>query len=156
MRISRNRIDLEGARLDNAVITNSTLSGTTAATQAEQETGTSTTVAVTPGRQHFHPGHPKCWAVITVAAGVPTLQTSYNITSITDTAVGALTITIATDFSSGYWSCVATATDSSEVVRRTIHRVDNVAGSVLLRCFRTDSTLNDPDGWNFVGFGDQA
>ena len=73
------------------------------ATQAEMEAASSTTVFSSPGRQHFHPGHPKCWAMVTVAAGVPTLETSYNITSITDTAVGRLTVTIATDFSTANW-----------------------------------------------------
>jgi len=60
--------------------------GVPAATQADMEAGTSTTTFVTPGTQHFHPGHPKCWGKATVSGGTPTLQTSYNVTSITDTA----------------------------------------------------------------------
>ena len=35
-----------------------TVLGTTA-TQAQMETATSTAVLTSPGRQHFHPGHPK-------------------------------------------------------------------------------------------------
>jgi hypothetical protein len=79
-------------------------SGFTAASQAEQEAASSTTVGVTPGRQQFHPSAAKCWAYVTYAAGVPTLASSYNITSVTDSGVGHLTITIATDFSSSSWS----------------------------------------------------
>jgi hypothetical protein len=54
------------------------------------ETGTSTTLNVTPGRQHFHPAHPKFWAMATVSGGTPTLQTSHNVTGITDLAAGNL------------------------------------------------------------------
>ena len=76
------------------------------AVQSEMETATSTTLAVTPGRQHFHPGHPKVWGYATVSGGTPTLETSYNLTSITDTGTGQLTATIATDFSDAEWACI--------------------------------------------------
>ena len=67
------------------------------ATQAEMETGTSTTVHVTPGRVQNHPGVAKGF----LDAGTDgTIATSYNVTSITDTTIGQLTITWATDFSS--------------------------------------------------------
>ena len=38
-----------------------TVSVATAAAQADQETATSITTAVTPGRQHFHPSSAKAW-----------------------------------------------------------------------------------------------
>ncbi len=135
------------------------------ATQAQMETGTSTAVLVTPGRQHFHPGHPKCWAMVTVSAGTPTLTSSYNITSITDRGTGELTVTIATDFSSADWCCVTgggladTSMDSSSDARMVF--IGTIAaGSVELNCSddanASSFALTDPASWHMVGFGDQT
>ena len=127
----------------------------TGATQAEMEAASSTTVFSSPGRQHFHPGHPKCWGYATVAAGVPTLQTSYNITSITDTATGIITFTIATDFSTANWCGLGFVEDSSN--DRTLAGSSKSAGSIVLTFFDiTDVGNQDPAAWNFMGLGDQA
>ena len=78
-----------------------------AATQADQETGSINTEFVTPGIQQFHPSAAKCWG-FTIGGGTPVLTApSYNMTSITDTGVGILTVTIATDFSSANYVAVA-------------------------------------------------
>jgi hypothetical protein len=67
-----------------------------AATQAEMETGTSTAVFVSPGRQHFHPGHPKGFAVWGVDGA---LDRGYNADAMTDTGAGDWTVNWTTDFS---------------------------------------------------------
>ncbi len=127
------------------------------AVQSEMETGTSNVLAVTPGRQHFHPGHPKAWGYATVSAGTPTLQTSYNITSISDSAVGQITFTINNDFSTANWSAQGNITKSGTGASNA--RFCNVeasglaAGSVLLMCSGTAS-LSDPAAWHFMGNGD--
>lgn len=124
------------------------------ATQAEQEAGTDTTRAVTPGRQHYHQSAAKFWAYVTVSGGTPTLATSYNVTSITDNSTGNLTVTIATDFSSASWSCVATARAS--LLGRCVQVSSQAAGSVTVICFASDTVNNtDPDAWSVVGYGDQ-
>jgi hypothetical protein len=152
--------------------------GFTAASQAEQETATSTAVGVTPGRQHFHPAHPKAVAKVTVSGGTPTLQTTtdYNITSITDTNTGRLTITIATDFSDAQWVCLATVeyavtvgSQSSGGINIPVCVIDSggqAAGSVLLECYDlSDSSgaavdasvaATDPVAWHMIGIGDHA
>lgn len=61
---------------------------TGAATQVEQEAGSSTTTAVTPGRQQYHPSACKAWAQIIYSGGVPTSTIKYNVTSLTDSATG--------------------------------------------------------------------
>src|SRR5678816_3440784 len=67
-----------------AADTNTTQLATTAfvlaqaASQAQQEAGSSTINFVTPGRQQFHPSAAKCWAITTVSAGTPTLAANYN------------------------------------------------------------------------------
>lgn len=128
------------------------VSSGTAATQAEQEAASSTTVFVTPGRQQFHPSAAKCWAYITVSGGTPTLATSYNITSITDTAAGQVTVTIATDFSSTSWMALVSYEAGS---------TSNSPAGVVTGKTATALTISynggagDPTAWNFMGMGDQ-
>jgi len=99
-----------------------------AATQAEQEAASSTTVFVTPGRQQYHPSAAKAWAHWNAAA---TVSASYGLSSIGDNGAGNWTVNFATNFSSanfgitgaiGYVSgaCVAftigpTAASSSQI-----------------------------------------
>src|SRR5512139_458820 len=82
-----------GAATVTGALSAGSLTGSLVATQADQETGTSTTLVVPPGRQHYHPGHSKAWAYVTVAASTPTLAASYGISSIGDGGVGVVTIT---------------------------------------------------------------
>jgi hypothetical protein len=133
------------------------------ADQATMETATDNTKAVTPGNQHFHPAEPKFWARVTVSGGTPTLSTSYNVTSITDTATGRLTITIANDFSSANWCCqvsVEAASNATAVANRRIPCVANAgmaAGTVEVNCWdatATNSNLVDPATWFVMGQGD--
>jgi hypothetical protein len=128
------------------------------------ETGTRTTTIVTPGRQQFHPGHPKCWAYIT-GGGTPVLTSSYNITSITDNGVGDCIVTIATDFSSANWCGVATVdNDNADLATGEAagaFLVSKAAGSVHVvgEDGDEDGASSDLADWiacNFVGFGDQA
>lgn len=63
-----------------------TISGMSAATQAEQESASSTSVATSPGRQHYHPAHPKAIYGATIT---PTAVTG-NISSV-DTATEIIT-----------------------------------------------------------------
>lgn len=133
-------------------------------TQAIMETGTATDTAVLVGHQHFHPGHPKFWGYVTVAAGTPTLQTSHNVTSITDTNTGILDVTIATDYSSANWCTLATADQSNQGGEGGgvgIFCSSKAAGTVTLVAEDGDEDAGngdraDPTAWNFAGFGDQA
>ena len=158
MRISRHRIDLEGGRVDNAVVNDSTLSGTTAATQADQEAASSTSVAVTPGRQHFHPGHPKCWCKVGNGDSTPAISVSYNITIITDGGTGLLTFTIATDFSGANWGALlATETENTTGTRPvSIQDGGQAAGTLAVASRGMTNVLVDPSAWHMAGFGDHA
>jgi hypothetical protein len=124
------------------------------ASQSVMEAATSYYNFVTPQNQHYHPGHPKCWGQ-TTGAGTPTLQTSYNVTSITDTATGRLTVTIATDFSSAHWAGVASANCATNA-NRMCSLVSKAAGTVILESSSAATTLSDPGvGWDWAFFGDQ-
>jgi hypothetical protein len=148
--------------------------GSSAADQSGMEAASSTSTYVSPGRQHFHPGHPKAAAKVTVSGGTPTLQstTDFNITSITDTGTGRLTITIATDFSDAHWVCAAsiqsTPDTSSSVggyINHTVVVKSQAAGSVELNCLEwaidADGSsqtvaLGDPEAWHMIGIGDHS
>lgn len=135
-----------------------------AASQAEMEAGTALDKYVSPGVQHFHPGHPKAHGTVTVAAGTPTLQTSYNITSITDTATCRLTVTIATDFSTANYAIVAQIEAATTTYSATttslicvVRNATKAVGSFILDALEIDiGQATDPASWSFVCCGDLA
>jgi hypothetical protein len=71
----------------------------TAATQSDQETATSTTTFVSPGRQQYHPSAGKAWVRWT-SVTTTAIAASYNVTSLTDNGTGDTTINFTTAFSS--------------------------------------------------------
>lgn len=126
------------------------------ASQAEMEAGSSTSVFVTPGRQHYHPGSAKFWVVFT--GNSTTILASYNMTSISDGSTEA-TVTIATDFSSANWCNVATAEGAatSAAGARLASCRAIAAGTIIVFCMDAQATpaLADPTRWHVCGFGDQ-
>ena len=82
------------------------------ATQAEQEAASITTKAVTPGRQHFHPGMAKAWAVFN-GSGTPAVIAGYNVASITDNGVGDWTIVFNAVMSNTNYCVLANAEEVS-------------------------------------------
>jgi len=124
-----------------------------AATQAEQEAASSTTVFTTPGRQQYHPSANKWWAKW--EGGSTTLEASYNVTSVSDDGTGDSTVTIATDFSSTEWMATGGFDESSggQVVIIAAHSATtqrymckNISGSI---------TAREPTSWYGGGWGDQ-
>lgn len=136
------------------------------ATQATMETATSVIDHVVPANQQHHPGHPKVWMKATVSGGVPSLAASYNVTSITDSGVGLLTVTIGTDFSSASWTaCSTTERDTtnlsfSDIQIPQVRNAQQTAGSIMLEAVQINTGINtlshhDPAAWHLSGFGDQ-
>lgn len=138
------------------VASDTVVGGIEIATQAEQEAGSSITLAVTPGRQHFHPSAAKFWVIFT--GNSTTITASYNMTSITDGATQA-TVTIATDFSSTAWCVLATAVAAavSAAGARLASCLTMAAGSIIVFCMDAQATpaLADPTSWCVAGWGDQ-
>lgn len=125
-----------------------------AATQAEQETGTSVLVPVTPGRQQFHPSAAKVWV-----QGTPnstTIITSYNVASLGDTNTGQQTVTIGVDFSSGSYCVQVTIGDAGTTLAQSGTVMTKAAGSYIMNSVIEGGSGDDPSAdWNSVGFGDQ-
>lgn len=126
------------------------------ATQSEMEAATSTTAAVTPGLQQNHPGTCKMWAAISVSGGTPSLDGSYNVTSITDTSAGNVTVTIATDFSSSTYCAIANAVTAGGAAHVASVKTGQAAGSLVVRTYLSSSGA-DTDNINLVvaAWGDQ-
>lgn len=124
---------------------------------AAMEAGTSGRV-VTADVAHRHPSAAKFWAFVTVSGGTPTLTSSYNVTSITDTATGRLTVTIATDFSSANWCCLVSTQNTSSGVEiySNISPSSMADGSVEVFAGDQNGSFADPQSWHIVGYGDQA
>jgi hypothetical protein len=97
----------------------------------------------------------------------PAMETppSYNMTSITDSGAGRLTVTIATDFSSANWCCAgmvmySSTTITNATVWASVHIRSGTlaAGSVEVNAHNwvtITSTLVDPTQWHVDGKGDQ-
>lgn len=75
-------------------------SSLSAASQSDQETGTSTTVYVSPGTQQYHPSALKAGVRFT-SVTTTAVTSSYNVGSLTDNGTGDTTITFTTNFSNG-------------------------------------------------------
>ncbi len=69
------------------------------AVQSEMEAASSATLAVTPGRQHFHPGHPKAYVTFELVSVGGSIDENYGVASINDEGSGDTTITFDTAFS---------------------------------------------------------
>lgn len=132
------------------------------ATQAEMEAGTAANKYVAPSVAHFAPSAAKNWGCVTVSGGTPTLQTNYNITSITDTATDRLTVTIGNDFSSVNYSIQATIEAATTTYSATttslvavVRNASKAVGSFILDCLEFDiGQATDPASWSWVCFGD--
>ena len=124
------------------------------ATQAEMETGTSTTVPVTPGRTQYHPGVAKGWGDF---GSDGTIATSYNVTSIADTATGRVTVTWETDFSDANYVALGTAqgANGSPLFVAVSNDTPPTAGVTVFNCFNDAGGSADPNEWHVVVFGDR-
>lgn len=124
-----------------------------AATQSEQEAGTSTTAMVTPGRQQYHPSAAKCWVVADMAGNI---GASYNMTSVTDTGTGVVTLTIATDFSSGSYCAVVSVDPSGGGIFGGATGTERAAGSFVVRTYNSITQVaQDTSLVMAAAYGDQ-
>ena len=120
-----------------------------AATQAEMETASSTTVFTTPGRTQYHPGVAKTWAMFDSAGSS---AVNYNVASITDSGTGDWTVVIATDFSTANFAPVGSVDSNSALI---VSAFPVTAGTMRILCRNTSGTLTDTTTIFVVAFGDQ-
>ena len=128
------------------------------AVQSEIEAGSSTTLAVPPGRQQYHQSAAKAWALVE-NSGTYALASSYNITSVTDNSTGNCSVTIATNFSSTDYAIAGSAISSgaSDQQQHCMSPRLQGAGSFVAMVTVIDGTPNLADqGFHFCCFGDQS
>lgn len=125
------------------------------ATQANQEAATSTTLAVTPGRQQYHPSAAKAWAHYQ-GTGTPAILASYNLSSVSRSAAGNYTFNWTTAFSSANYAAVVQGNDNTSGAASFALLETIAAGSVFLVTVNP-STLAQADASHVsvVAFGDQ-
>jgi hypothetical protein len=76
-----------------------------AATQAQMEAASSAVVTTTPGRQQFHPGHPKAGGAWNGQGVVALYAGDYGLAAVSDDGTGLYTASFDTAFSSTtYWA----------------------------------------------------
>lgn len=112
-----------------------------AASQTNQETGTSNTVFVTPGVQQFHQSATKGWVKFDVSA---VIQASYNVSSITDSGAGTWVVNWTVAFSTSNYSAnaafVGTATgDRHAIIDGQAAGTLNVGSCVVTTGARSES-----------------
>ena len=126
----------------------------TPATQADQEAATSTTTMVTPGRQKYHPAHPKAWAYVTQSAGTYTLQSSFGISGISKAATGRVDLTLSTAFSSVNYAAIGGINDNPNLVANEVTGSRSTTNYRIM--LRNANTAADTDAnFSVMFFGDQ-
>ena len=125
-----------------------------AADQAEMEAATATDVYSAPGRQQFHPGHPKGWVYYDQVT--PTILASYNVTSVTDSSTGIFIVNWTTAFSSVNYSTVATTQSAGGGNNLIGIGESGTKGttSATFTCVQLTSQIDRPFN-NVAAFGDQ-
>jgi hypothetical protein len=123
------------------------------AIQSDQETATSTSLAVTPGRQQFHPSAAKAWVIFTGSGvnGAQTVNASYNVSGVSRISAGIYAVSFTTSFSSANYACVATP----EGINGWGLISTRAAGGVNVAFEISTNTLTDPTFGHVICFGDQ-
>ena len=134
-----------------------------AASQAEMEAGTATDRYVTPQGVNWHPGVCKSWAKSKLSAGVPQMTVTWNMTSITDSAVCRVTPVIATDFSGadyvilyGFECNTTTYSATTTALIPTVRNATPTATQFTIDLVEIDiGQTTDPASWFWACWGDQ-
>lgn len=124
-----------------------------AAAQSDQETGTSTSTFVTPGRQQYHPSAAKYWGQF-IGTTSTVMNQSYNHSSLTDNGTGDTTLNFTTAFSSAQY-CAVTASKNVAGAGGLASLTTKAAGSYR---YVTDNAAGSPTDFtdnNIVIYGDQ-
>lgn len=123
------------------------------AVQSEMEAGSSTTLAVVAGRQHYHPSAAKGWASFNISG---TVSASYNVTSVTDSGTGFWTVNWDIDFSSSSYACVVSGRNSATAGQYVAQCYSQAAGTQVVQSINASGNRDDGtfDRLYIAAFGD--
>ena len=129
-----------------------------ASTQTEQEAGTSATVLVTPARQQYHPSSAKAWIYFD-GTGTPAIHASYNVSSLSDNAVGNYSVNFTVAFSSQNYCAVGSSRAGGGSQNITTCNRDSALSASSFNVYTvnpsTPGTLQDDTDNRITFFGDQ-
>jgi hypothetical protein len=135
----------------NGVSGNPTISADFAS-QAEMETGTSTTDLVAPGTQHYHPGHPKAWGKANASG---TINADYGFASVTDNGTGDISWSHDTAYSSVNYCIVVGVAETGGVERHPF--VDSQGATTIgVKVTNDGGSVVDPDNHFITTLGDHS
>lgn len=97
----------------------------------------------------------KAWASITYSGGTPTLQDSYNVYSISDTAMGEVTINWDTDFSSVNYCVVGNVKETNGTATLIVQFRSVTTSAVIVQMVSIGGPLTDPQAVYVMAIGDQ-
>jgi hypothetical protein len=126
-------------------------SSSTAASQAEMEAATSTTTMVTPGRQHYHPGMAKAWAMVNSSG---TVVAGYNVASASNSS-GLYQINFTNAMSSANYCVQCIADFNGSLVEATTQIASKTATYVRAHNINDSGTRSSATYMYFVVYGDQ-
>jgi hypothetical protein len=121
-----------------------------AATQAEMEAASSTSVYVSPGTQQYHPSAAKVWVVFD--ASTATILASYNVSSITDNGTGDFTINYTTATSSTNYAFVGIAADATSSTTSMLYCRPRATGDILTGSIRVNVGYTNSSGGALVDY----
>ena len=133
-----------------------TAAAATEATQADMEDAgvTNPDRYVSPEVAKYAPSACKAWVVWAQTSGTPTINTSYNVTSLTDNAVGDLTVNFTTAFSSANYTMTSGCQEMGFVRIQDV--ANRAAGSCRLRTLNSSfAAVDGIAGTSAEFFGDQ-
>lgn len=132
-------------------------SSDTAASQAEMEAASSTSVFSSPSRQKYHPGMAKAWVSFD-GSGTVTILASYNVSSITDNGSADFTTNFTTAFSSDAYCSIGCLYPNASTYGQVTFAFGVTVKTSSSTC-RHRTTINagfaDPDMVDIRYYGDQ-
>ena len=135
----------------------SSFSPVIAATQAQQEAASSVLVFTSPGRQQHHPSAAKAWVRMNWSGGTPTIGGSYNVTSLTDTGTGAVTVNLTAAFSAATTYNITTGYQSMDAATQQQLFITSLGTSSFVLNYYSNGVATDNTNLvSATAFGDQA
>ena len=98
---------------------------------------------------------------VRATANSTTIQESFNVASVEDTATGRMTVNVATDFVGATWAPGMVIVEDQADANIIVGAIDNgtiTAGVFVMDAWLVGATteaLNDPVSWSAWGFGNQ-
>ncbi len=132
-------------------VLNGAITGTSLAAASDQETGTSTSLLVTPGVQSRHPS--ACKFHVNFAGATGAIGTSYNVASVVRNSTGNYTITFTTAFSSAAFTVVGSCLQAGAAVIVIASRATTYV--IVNAIVTTTGAQQDVSDVELIGFGDQ-